>query len=251
MMYSDTSGKSGLLQDCEFWTNLGDAGVSGNATLKSQFTGRLNDWYHKVVTMILNSQDESDFDDINHTNYPVLKVSLVANQRDYQISASEKMLKIKRIDICPNGIGNTCYKAEAFDSGEYGLGMGNDTDVDANFAVSEPKYDLKNNSIWIYPRATAANVTNSGVIRAEWIREIDEFTTSDTTQEPGFDEPFHRMLSIGASYDWILVNKSENTALITRLEGLLADYEARLKKHFGSKQLDRQYALKGAYIDYN
>ena len=103
MQYSDTTNKNGLLQRMEFWTNLGDAGITGNTLLKAQFTQGLNNWYHKVVTMILASHDEIDWDDVNHADFPVLTTDLVANQQDYSIPASEKVLKIKRVEWTPDG----------------------------------------------------------------------------------------------------------------------------------------------------
>lgn len=247
MQYNDTTNKTGLLQDCEFWTGLGDAGISGNATRKAIFTRNLNAWYHKVVTMILQSQDEWDFDDSNHTDFAILTTPLVSGQRDYALPVAEKVLKIKRVDICYDGTGNTCYKAEPFDSNEMGLGLGNDVETDARFPSSEPKYDLISNSAWIYPRANDANVTNSGIIRIEWTREVDEFVVGDTTQEPGFDEPFHRMLSLGASLDYAL---AKNLVIKNDIATMLQDYEQRLKQFYGSKQLDRNYILKPSYTNY-
>lgn len=247
MQFSDTTNKSGLMQDCEFWCNLGDTGITGDTTLKAHFTKNINHWYHQVVAMILQSQDEWDFDDANNTDYPILTTPLVADQRDYTIPTSEKILKIKRVDICYDGTGNTCYKAEPFDSNESGLGLGNDTETDARYSKNKPKYDIVGNSIWIYPRANAANVANGGVIRMEWTREITEFVAGDTTKEPGFDEPFHRMLSLGASFDYLLTRDVERSGNIKKL---LEEYEKRLKQYYGSKQTDRNYLLKPAYVNY-
>ncbi len=247
MVFSDTTDKKGLIQDCEFWTGLGDLAISGDAAKLDHFTRNINSWYHKVVTMVLASQDEWDFDDINHTDFAVLTTPLVADQRDYTIPASEKILKIKRVDICYDGTTNTCFKAEPFDINEMGLGNGNDTEVDARFPETEPKYDMKANSMWIYPRADASNVTNNGIIRVEWTREVDEFVDTDTTQEPGLDEPFHRMLSVGASLDWA---KAKSLKVKNDLQAEMNDYELRLKEYYGSKQTDRTYTLKGEDSDY-
>ncbi len=150
MQFSDTTNKLGLIQDCEQWCGFPDAGITGDTTTFAQFTRNINAWYHKIVTMILESQDEWDFDDTAHGDYPVLTTPLVADQRDYSIPTTEKVLKIKRVDICYDGTGNTCYKAEPIDSGQMGLGLGNDTDVDARFSRTEPATDLVTNTIWIY-----------------------------------------------------------------------------------------------------
>lgn len=260
MEFNPSSGSQGLINDITFWT-----GATTTEYSLADRTRNLNTWYHKVITMILNAIDEWDFDDPNHSNkHPIITRALVANRRDYVFStalwsliateggsagsnAAIKPLKIKRVDICWDGTGNVCYKAEPVDTSEMGLGLGNDTEIDGRFSKTEPKYDLDGNAINIYPRASSANVDNSGVLRVEFVREIDEFTTSDTTQEPGFDEPFHRMLSIGTSLDYAIKHGLPNK---NDLMALLVDYEERLKKYYGSKSADRNYMLKSAFVDY-
>ncbi len=43
----------------------------------------INLWYQNIVAMILESQDDSNFDDIRQTTYPVATRPLIATQRDY------------------------------------------------------------------------------------------------------------------------------------------------------------------------
>lgn len=266
MQYSDTTNKNGLLQRCEFLCNLGDAGISGNSLLKAQFTNNINRWYHKVVTMVLDSMDGWDFDDNNYSaKHPIVTRALVAARRDYVFStaawsliateggsagsnAAIKPLKIKRVDVCYDGTGNTCYRAAPLDEGESGSGFGNDADIDARFSYSKPFYSLSGEALNLYPRATADNVTNGGILRVTFTREIDEFTTSDTTQEPGIDEPFHDMLSVGASLDYAMV---KGLAIKNDLGTLMQDYEIRLKAYYSTKNKDEdQKVLKSAYVNY-
>lgn len=241
MQYSDTTNKNGLLQRCEFWTDLGDATISGTAVLKSQFTQGLNNWYHKVVTMILSAQDEWDFDDSNHTDFPVLTTNLVASQQDYSIPVSEKVLKIKRMEVTYDG--TNWYKAEPLDINEVGHAT-DTTTISSMFSTSKPYYDVQYGSIFLYPIPTS-NVTAG--LKIWWTREIDEFTTSDTTQEPGIDEPFHEMLPLGASFDYCV---AKGLAKKNDIFTVLQDYEKRLKEFYGSKQKDRKYVMKSAYINY-
>ena len=53
MQFSDTTNKNGIIQQIEFRTNLGDTGISGDATLLKQFTGQINDAYMKAVGIII------------------------------------------------------------------------------------------------------------------------------------------------------------------------------------------------------
>ena len=102
MQFSNTTSKDGLIQRCELYTGIGDAGISGNATMLAQFTSLINSAYEKVVSMILESMDEWDWDDVNFsTTYPIATQSMVANQRDYAFPTST--LKIKRVDLSFGG----------------------------------------------------------------------------------------------------------------------------------------------------
>jgi len=186
MVFSDTTNKNGILQLCETLTGLGDGTITTDTTtLKKQFGGFVNQAMHELFMELLNAQDDWDLDDSTHGDFPELTTPLVENQRGYTIPASEKVLKIKRVDICWNGTGNTCYRANPIDSGEIGFGMGNDTDVDARFSEHSPRYDVTSNAVLIYPRASASHVTNSGVIKLEWTRELDEYVvTTDDALEP-------------------------------------------------------------------
>lgn len=245
MQYNDTTTRTGIIQDCEFLTGIGKEGISGNATLLQEFTRLANAWFHKVVTMILKAQDEWDFDDKNLTDYPVATTPMTT-ARDIVFPASLKILKIKRVDISYDG--STYNRATPIDSEEIANGLGNDTTVDGLFSKTSPKYDPRSNSIWVYPRASQAEVDAGATARVEFAREGDEFTTSDTAQEPGFDEPFHRMIPLGMSFDWAMVKGLPQK---NDIFAMLQDYEIRLKDYYGKKVDDRQASLKGAYVNYN
>lgn len=238
MVFNDTTNLAGLVQDCEFTTKLGYGGISGDTTKLKEFTRLMNTWYHKVITMILMAQDEWDYDDCNHADFPILTTSLVASQQDYSIPLSEKVLQVKRVEITYDG--SKWYKAEPFDINERGLAT-DTTSISEDFDQTKPYYDIQYGSLFLYPIPSAA-VTNGLKI---WVtREVDEFTTADTTQEPGIDEAFHPMISKGASFEYASVYGLDNKNDIWTV---LQDYEARLKTHYGSKEKDRQYSFKSAY----
>ena len=228
MKFNDTADGLGLIQDCEDLTNLGAAGISGSTALMKTFTRWINAWNHKVSTIILKSQDNWDFDDSNKSTYPVLTTNLVASQQDYILPTGT--LKLKRVKLAADG--TNWYWAEPIDSDE-ATGGTTATTFSTNEDASKPKYDVVGNSIFIYPTPTA-NRTSCLKI---WIaREMDEFTTASTTTEPGFDEPFHRMLSLGASYDYAVQHTLPNANLIRQT---LNDYELKLESYFRLKLKDK------------
>lgn len=207
----------------------------------AQLLINLNLWYQKTVSMILESADEADFDDNRNTDYPILTTPMIAGQRDYTMPVSEKVLKIKRLDISYDG--STYYKAEPIDAGEIPYGLGNDTTTDANFTRVAPRYDPQYNSLFIYPLPTAADVAAGGLLRVEWERQITPFTSGELTTGtvvPGFDDPFHPILSYGAAFEYATSRQQPQLAQIT---AQLQDYEQRLRTHYGRKELDRRLML--------
>lgn len=215
----------------------------------------INIWYQKVADMIFNSQDDSDFDDARNADYPVQTTPMIASQRDYPIAVSEKMLKIKRVDMTFDG--TNWYRAEAFDTGGWPYGLGytsastTDANFDANFSVSNPKYDFAYGSIWVMPMPTADQVAAGAKIRVEWFRSVTPFTTSDytsvitdSTVVPGFDSPFHPILAFGAAYEFALANALPQLPTITQQ---LQDLETRMRTSYGKKNLDTRASLTPDY----
>jgi hypothetical protein len=214
----------------------------------------LNMWYHKVVTMILQSQDEWDYDDARNTDFPILSTSLVENPRDYSIPVSEKVLKLKSVNISYDG--TNFYKATPIDSGEFTQGVGltssstQEATVDGRFDKTSPRYDMKYGSIFVYPRANATDVANGGKIVLEWTRQITEITSAELTTGTvvlGFDDPFHPMVAYGCAFEFAISKGLPNK---NDLFTVIQDYEARLKDHYSSKQKDREYNVRSAIVSY-
>lgn len=208
----------------------------------------LNVWYQKIVSMILESQDETDFDDARKTDYPIKTTPLVANQRDYSIPVSEAALKIKTVNISYDGV--NYYQSRPIDDGEFTFGDGNNTTVDQYFIQGAPRHDVKYNSIFIYPMPTSS----TGSIRIEWERNVTPFVVgdytsvlTDSTVIPGFDAPFHPMLADGAAYEFAVKRQLPQ---LTQLQQSVTDWETRLRQHYSRKELDRTLQLNVAYDNY-
>lgn len=210
----------------------------------------LNIWQNNVVGMIFDSQDEIDFDDANRTDYP-RKTTLLTTNRDYTIPTSESMLKIKSLSVAYDGV--TFYRATPVEFAATQLAEATSTSttqnatIDSFFLRTSPQYNVKFNSIFLYPKATSADVASGGLMLVEWFRDATPFTLSDLTTGtlvPGFDEPFHAILAYGCAYEYLRANDMK------RAEKILQDlntYETRLRRQYSSKQLDRSYQITGDY----
>lgn len=219
----------------------------------------INIWYQKLVTMIFESQDDTDFDDARRTDYPVQTQAMIANQRDYQMQVSEAVLKIKRVDLTYDG--SHWYRAEPFDTGSFRFGIGYDaatsTDVvfDQHFIQQNPRYDVAYGSVWIMPMPLAADVTNGGTIRVEWERNVIPFVVgdytsvlTDSTVVPGFDAPFHPMLALGAGFEYAFTRQLPQ---LVQIQQQLTDWETRLRQAYGRKELDTRLNLAPSYQSFS
>ena len=224
----------------------------------------INIWYQKVVSMILESADEANFADTNDTNYPLTTRLLVAAQRDYAFgtalwtllgkeggagTATQTLLplKIKRLDVAYDG--TNYYKATPFDDGTSKYGMGNASNDDQYFVKDAPQYDVKFNSIFLYPMATAADVTAGAIMRLEQERNVIPFTSGQLTAGtviPGFDAPFHPILAEGAALEY---GKARAYPQVEDWEKNLQDWEARLRTAYGRKNLDNRLQFQNQYDD--
>ena len=79
----------------------------------------LNNSYDDIQTLILQSQDEWDFDDSNNTDFPILTADTVTDQADYALPSGT--LKIKRVETTFDG--TNWYRVAPLDINE----VNNDT----------------------------------------------------------------------------------------------------------------------------
>lgn len=209
----------------------------------------INNHLQKVVGMIFDSQDETDYDDQRNTDYPIVTTSLTTN-RDYTIPVSEKVLRIKNVSISYDG--TNVYRASPLEinSTEMPVAPASATTANANidqyFDIISPRYDIKYNSIFIYPKPTQAQVDAGGFMVIEWERQPTPFTLSELTtgtEVPGFDDTFHMMLALGPALDYCIPLQLPQKNDIAQM---YADYETRLRKQYSSKQKDRVYQFKSS-----
>lgn len=211
MVFSDTTNRqNGLIQRCEQNCGLGDTGISGNTILLQQFTGWMNQWNKTGASIAIMSFDGHDFDDPNYTTAPTGTFVGTTN-RDYNFDSSVAMLKIKEINVTYDG--TNYVPATPFDDNDRRDIAVNDPNVDTNFTMQEPKYDLTANGFKLYPLFTAAQVTAGAKVYVEFYRAPRDFTpTGNDTYTPGFDLQFHHLPAVGASWEYCKLYKPEMAA---------------------------------------
>jgi hypothetical protein len=129
------------------------------------------------------------------------------------------------------------------------MGFGNDLQTDAaDFSdITNPFFDMRASSIFLYPMATAPQVAAGAQMRVEFTREPSEFVSTDTAKTLGIDAPFQPMVPIGASYEWCSIN-SPGQAM--QLLPMVEDYERRLREYVPMKDQDMVSFLSPIQQDY-
>lgn len=221
----------------------------------------INNYYQRVLTFILRSQDEWDFDDASITStYPLAKRNLVANQEDYKFSTAQWALtspeggadasvaaispfRLKRVEVSYDS--TNWYQAFPFDINQ----MSSDnttTTINNLFQTTKPFYDLQWNAIFLKPVPTA-NVTKG--LKVWFDRSITEYTSADLTtgtKVPGFDANFHQILAYGPAYEFALAyGKANGEAIKAELTELFVE----LMAFYGKKDTDRNWQLASNFGD--
>lgn len=232
MQFSNTTTKAGILQRIEDYTQLGDGVITGDTTLRKKMTANVNETLYELTTDIMLLQDSFDWDDASLTDFPIATTPLVAGQRDYAFSGID-FLKLKRVDITYDG--TNWVRATPFDSASYfdKPGFGSNA-VDVNFLKTAPMYDPKGSGFWLYPLATASDVSAGAKARIEYSRAFDEFTDDDTTKEPPIDRNFRDLIAIGASLKWPGIPDKQYQKLIN----LYAEGRQRMVLHYSKRNED-------------
>lgn len=223
MNYSNTTNKDGIVQNCESLCLLGDAGITGNTTLFAKFNGYINQAYHKVVSAIIAVDKRWAWDDSNYTDHPRGTVTLVTGQKDYTLPVratstdASTLLRVTKIAVLDT---NSTPQERV-------LTLTDLPDADLNNIYSTnglpTLYKLIGNSVKMWPAPSSTYVTLASGLVVYFQRSFDEFTTSDTTQQPGFPVTFHDLLQLDASATYLLpINQNLAATYLTLFNNRLS-----------------------------
>lgn len=213
----------------------------------------LNVSLQETADIIHDSQDESDFQDARETdNFPIITTPLTTN-RNYNFTQNDRLLKWKTLHVSYDGV--NYYRATPIDSSEISsLAPSDETAheaaIDGQFSKTAPRYDLKYNSLFLYPKADSTDVANGGEIMIECLKEINDFTLEELvtgTAIPGFDKPYHPILP----YKMALLHiDGKDFANRKAIEDGANKWEAKLRRGYAKKVLDRDLAVKSLVVNY-
>ena len=251
MIYNDSTNKLGIINDIATWCFGSSSNDDTTAYPLADKTRNANAWYDRVVSLIMKADNRWEFDDINQTDLPIATTALVANQQNYGLNAAVhyKILRVEILDS--NGNGQQLNPISQDD--KTGTAM---TEYQETAGTPE-EYDLVGNSIFLYPKPSYAYTAG---LKIYFQRGASYFASGDTTKTPGFNEMFHRIISLGASLDWISINNSGSNKIpiltnrIKELEEALINFysgrhRSKTKMSLGGK--DDFQVIGYGYVDEN
>lgn len=218
-MQFNPGSSAGIIDEINFLVN-----ADSNTYPLADKIRNVNRWLDIVVSDILQSSNRMQFDDANFTTTPRGTTDLISGQKQYSFDSN--WLDIDRIDIKdPSG---NWIKLLPIDQRD--IPGGYDEFYETN---GTPQYfDVDGENYFLFP---APNYDSEEGIKVFLRRKPDYFTTDDTTQEPGFAAPYHRILSLGAAYDYALAHslpQANNLFLQTeRMRAELRAYYAQRNKY--------------------
>lgn len=219
MQFNSHDTELDIISDITFWTK---ADLANDYVINDR-TRNCNLGLEKVISLILRADQRWEWDDTNNTDLPIGRTNIVSGQRDYGITGAT-YLKITKV-MCQDANGEWRTLIPIDKNSPEARNMNEQRNS------GDPKYyDLIGNSIFLEP---VPNYAKTLGLRIFFQRNVHYFVVGDTTAEPGFAQPYHRLISLYASADYLAVNEIWGRlkgvqSEIARLEnGLLEFYSAR------------------------
>lgn len=210
-----------------FFTGLGT-----DIYLPADRLDSLNKYYDQLHSIILDSQDEWDFDDSSNTDLPIATTDLLANTDTYAIP--DTLYRLNKVEL---NYGSGFVKALPLDLNETNL---SEDEVLERANVSAPRYRIFGQTIQLYPAPTSSVLDG---IKLYYDRAITHLTADDVstgTKKPGLDQLWHDYIALGASVDGAIKFNLNN---LNSLETKLQDMEQRIRRYYGKKTTDRKVVI--------
>lgn len=244
--FSNTTTKKGLIQMIEQSLGFPDAYISGDTTRLAQWTASINIALDKVFHIIFSSDGKWQFDDRNHTDYPIITTNIVASQRDYSFTVDENSNIILTIARVFYRSSTTTPYYELFP-----VDVQSDTEseistfADGMNAEGQPtKYDKTATGIFLDMIPPSA--VTSG-LKIYISREGSYFLTTDTTKAPGFAGLYHEYLVLEPAYRYARAN---NLVVKETLKRDVLEMEKQITDFYSRRAKDERAVLSPEFLEY-
>lgn len=231
LQFNDTSTYRGIVQQYEEEIGANPGDISGNSIKLKQLTAKVNLALDDFTKIAIQASGTWQWDDTNHTDYPIIKTNIVSAQRDYTFTTDQLgniILDIHKVAILTSSTATDYEEIDPVDA--------QSEDVAARFNNSETgipnDYDKTGNGI-IFGVIPNYSATNGLLIYIN--REASYFVSTDTTKKPGIPGIFHRYLVLRPAEDHARRNALPN---YTALRAERFQMEEDIREYFGNREKD-------------
>jgi len=202
MVYNDTTTNLGIIQSCEDYCGLGNTGISGDANKLKEFTRYANRTSRKIWHWIFLAQGIWQYDDSNESDQPEGTATLVSGTQIYALPTGT--LTVRRVEMKSSDGDWTTLNQIAENEIPGAIPEYNSTDG------TPWEYRLIGDEIQLFP---APNYASTNGLKVYFDRSSTDFASSDTTQTPGFATPYHDLVAIGTSMEWLKAKRPDARTL--------------------------------------
>lgn len=197
-----------------------------------------------AVAIAIQESGKAQFDDTNHTDYPIITLDLVGGRRDYSFTTDENgnlILDYYKVVVKSSSTG------EYYEVGP--VDVQSDPNMNSFFNGNDiqgapSRYDKTGNGLFLDP--IPENDVPDG-LKIYINREGSHFTSADTTKMPGFPGVLHEYFAIRPSYFYALRKGLKNK---NDLFDEMIRWENKIRAHFGSREKDTRSVLKGKEVGF-
>lgn len=242
MIYSNSTTREGIVQECDFLVGSDDTTYP-----IAEKTRNANRALDKVISIILSADGRWQFDDTNYTDLPIGTTNIITGQQDYSFSTD--MITVTRVEV-KDAQGNWRYLLP-FDQRDLMPDQPNTLPrvggsiAGTNYSLTEfmeqsgtpAYYDKLATSVFLYPKP---NYNSTGALKVFYQRQPNYFISTDTTKEPGFAKHLHRYIPLSMAYDYA-ISKDLGKRNVLREEMLVM--EKQIMDHYTIRKKDEKTRL--------
>jgi len=237
--FSDTTNKSGLIQQIERNCGFNDGDISGNTLRMAQFTSDINQTMDDALAIIFKAGGTWQYDDSSHADFPVVTANLTSGTRRYSFTEDDNsnlLLGIYKVMVMDEA--GVYQEVKPVDLQSTNSNENVDSFVDGQDETGViTSYDKTGKYITFNLTPT---YSQTGGIQVYINRESTYFTVSDTTKKPGIDGLCQEYLSLVPSYKYARNHSLPNVA---RLEKDVSMMEQKIKDRYGRRERDTRRAF--------
>lgn len=205
-----------------------------NTFTREAFIRAANEYYRKAALTIWESDTNWEWDDSGRTSKrPIARTDLKDGQEQYTIPTDA--FDIFRVEIMDSN--GDFYRIHPFQEENIGSALSEWFDEKG----TPQYYRLVGDMIYLKPAPDSNETTLTRGMKLYVERDVEEFTPSDTTKQPGFPAKFHTILSYGAALRFATSKGLERKK--QTLKGELNSLMEDLRNYYATRHRDYKKRL--------